>query len=202
MIWLVLAIVAWGAVHSWLASLGVKAWFRRAFGEPAARTYRLAYNVFSVASLAPILYLLRILPDRLLYSAQGPWLIVMLAGQVLALVCLFIALLQTDTLSFVGLRQLFSGDPPARFVKTGFYRWVRHPLYLFGLLLLWLTPRMTLNMLVAYFALTVYIFVGVLFEERKLLREFGSAYAEYRSRTPMILPFPFRRVPQSPPPHT
>jgi protein-S-isoprenylcysteine O-methyltransferase Ste14 len=37
--------------------------------------------------------------------------------------------------------------------------------------------------------LTVYILIGALFEERKLLREFGEAYAEYRRRTPMLIPW-------------
>jgi len=41
---------------------------------------------------------------------------------------------------------------------------------------------------VAYLAFTLYILVGVYFEERKLLREFGQEYAEYRSITPMLIP--------------
>jgi protein-S-isoprenylcysteine O-methyltransferase Ste14 len=35
---------------------------------------------------------------------------------------------------------------------------------------------------------SVYIIVGAWFEERKLLRDFGSAYAEYKSKTPMLIP--------------
>jgi protein-S-isoprenylcysteine O-methyltransferase Ste14 len=30
--------------------------------------------------------------------------------------------------------------------------------------------------------------VGIIFEERKLLREFGKKYEEYRSVTPMLIP--------------
>ncbi len=190
MFWLVLAIAAWGVVHSWLASLRVKAAVRRRLGEGAARLYRLAYNVFSALTFIPILLLVRFLPDQLLYSVPSPWFFVMLAGQLLAVVCIVLALLQVDAFAFIGLRQPFQGEPTAQLVTNGFYRWVRHPLYLFGLLTLWLTPVMTRNLLVVYLALTAYLIIGAMFEERKLLREFGPAYAEYRAHTHMLIPLP------------
>ncbi len=188
MFWLILAIAIWGAVHSWLASLGVKRAVRRGTGEHAARLYRLAYNVFSALTFIPILVLVRLLPDKLLYAVPSPWLFLMLAGQLLAVLCIILTLLEVDALSFVGLRQPFQGEAPSHLVTGGFYRWVRHPLYLFGLLILWLTPVMTRNLLVAYVALSVYLIIGAMFEERKLLREFGPAYAQYKARTPMLIP--------------
>ena len=188
MIWLMLTIAAWGAVHSWLASLGVKDRIRRGLGEVAWRSYRLAYNAFSLVSFAPIALLVRTLPDHVLYSIHGPLMYVMLVAQGLALICLFVGVLQTDAATFIGVRQILAGEAADRLVVDGLYRWVRHPLYFFGLALLWLAPRMTLNQLVTSASLTVYLFVGAFFEERKLLREFGSTYAEYRSRTPMIIP--------------
>jgi protein-S-isoprenylcysteine O-methyltransferase Ste14 len=65
---------------------------------------------------------------------------------------------------------------------------VRHPLYTAGLAFIWFTPLMTVNLLVLNIGLTVYIVIGAYFEERKLLREFGPAYAEYQRRTPMLVP--------------
>ncbi len=195
MFWLVVIIAAWAAVHSFLASHRVKAFVRERLGDGLSRWYRLFYNAFSVVTFVPILVLARLLPDRTLYSVPVPWSFVMAAGQVAAVVLLVITLLQTDTASFIGLRQLTGGEQPAELVTSGFYRWVRHPLYLFALLFLWLTPVMTANMLVVYLSLTAYLFIGAMFEERKLLREFGAPYAEYRSRTPMVIPSPasFRR---------
>jgi protein-S-isoprenylcysteine O-methyltransferase Ste14 len=70
----------------------------------------------------------------------------------------------------------------------GLYHYVRHPLYTFSLLILWLSPTMTLNSFIVYLALTIYILIGIVFEERKLLREFGEEYANYRSITPMLIP--------------
>jgi hypothetical protein len=36
----------------------------------------------------------------------------------------------------------------------------------------------------------LYIHIGIFFEERKLLREYGDQYAAYRAVTPMLLPAP------------
>ncbi len=186
---LVGSIILWGVVHSWLASSGTKAWLAGLLGEYGLRFYRLAYNIFSVLSFVPILFLMRFLPDQNLYLVPAPWVFLMVVGQGLSALLLLIGFLQTDPLSFVGLRQWMEPDGQAgTLVTEGLYRLVRHPLYLFGLLFIWLTPLMTVNMLVVYISLTVYIFVGASFEERKLSREFGQAYLEYRSRTPMIIP--------------
>ena len=47
---------------------------------------------------------------------------------------------------------------------------------------------MTLNLLAINLGLTVYVLVGATLEERKLLHQFGQAYAEYRKHTPMLIP--------------
>ena len=188
MFWLILAVIVWGIVHSIMASLGFKESLRRALGNGFMKYYRLLYNVFSVVSFAPILYLMVVLPNKDFYQVPNPWNFVMLAGQGLSLILLFVAVLQTDTLSFVGLRQLFEDEKPGRLVKSGFYSLMRHPLYTFSLLFLWLSSSVTVNSFIVYVSLTVYILIGAYFEERKLLREFGQEYADYKSVTPMIVP--------------
>jgi protein-S-isoprenylcysteine O-methyltransferase Ste14 len=115
----------------------------------------------------------------------------MLAGEAVAVGCLVFALMQTDALHFVGLRQIFEAEAPGRLSTAGFYGLVRHPLYLFGLLMLWLTPIMTLNLLTVNVLLTAYVFVGAWLEERRLQQEFGAAYRDYRIRTPMLIPRPW-----------
>jgi protein-S-isoprenylcysteine O-methyltransferase Ste14 len=187
-VWLITAIAAWGVVHSLLASLGAKGAFQRRLGRGPMRLYRLAYNLIAVVSLLPVLWLLRVLPDQPLYRVPAPWSYLMLAGQGLAALLLLAGVLQTDTLSFVGLRQILERERSSRLVTRGLYRYVRHPLYSAGLLLLWLTPVMSVNLFTAYLGLTAYILIGAAFEERKLLREFGSEYSDYRSKTPMLIP--------------
>jgi protein-S-isoprenylcysteine O-methyltransferase Ste14 len=187
--WLASAVLIWGVIHSYLASLGAKDWVRRTLGETGMRFYRLAYNIFSVISFLPILWLMVALPNREIYRIPAPWVYLSLAGQVAAVVVLVIGVLQTGALSFVGLKQLFEEyERPSRLVTEGLYRWVRHPLYTAGLLFLWLTPVMSQNSLIVFLAATVYLIVGALFEERKLEREFGQAYTDYKAATPMFIP--------------
>jgi protein-S-isoprenylcysteine O-methyltransferase Ste14 len=99
-----------------------------------------------------------------------------------------VAFLQTDSLSFVGLRQLFEEEKSGALVTRGLYRVVRHPLYTFGLLFIWLTPTVSQNSLTVYIGATIYTLIGTYFEERKLLRDFGEAYASYKKSTPMLIP--------------
>jgi protein-S-isoprenylcysteine O-methyltransferase Ste14 len=188
MFWLILSIIVWGIVHSVTASLGFKESLRRTFGTGFMKFYRLLYNTFSLVSFVPILYMAAVLPTQSLYRVPTPWNYLMLAGQGLSALLLLVAVLQTDTLSFVGLRQLVEEEKPGKLVTNGFYQYMRHPLYTFGLLLLWLSPSVSVNSFVLYVSLTIYILVGAYFEEKKLLREFGKEYADYKSVTPMIIP--------------
>lgn len=183
---LLLALVIWGTVHSFLASHLAKDLFRLRAG--GMDFYRLTYNIFAGISFLPILYLMTTLPNQAVYQISAPWSYLMLGGQAFAVVMLFVAFLQTDSLSFVGLRQLFEKEKPGALVTRGLYRVIRHPLYTFGLLFIWLTPSVSQNSLTVYIGATLYTLVGAYFEERKLLREFGESYAEYKRRTPMLIP--------------
>lgn len=188
MVWLILTIALWGILHSWLASMEFKNWVRRTWGDRFMKFYRLLYNIFALVSILPVLYLMMFLPDKTLYQVPAPWSYWMRAGQLASAVLLIVAVMQTDLLSFAGLRQLVQEENPGKLVTSGLYRSVRHPLYTFSLLILWLSPTMSVNSFLVYAALTLYILIGILFEERKLLCEFGQAYADYRSSTPMLLP--------------
>jgi len=188
MFWLIFFIVLWGIVHSILASLRFKDFLCRTLGNGFMKFYRLLYNLFAVLSILPALYLMVSLPDQPLYAFPAPWSYLLRAGQAVSALLLLVAVLQTDVLSFVGLRQLVEKEEKSALVKNGLYRIVRHPLYTFSLLILWLSPAMTVNSFIVYTALTIYIVIGAVFEERKLLREFGQEYQEYRSATPMLIP--------------
>ena len=68
------------------------------------------------------------------------------------------------------------------------YRYVRHPLYLGLLLSLWAVPLMTAGRLLFAAGLSVYILIGVAFEERDLLQLFGDSYRRYREQVGMLIP--------------
>lgn len=73
--------------------------------------------------------------------------------------------------------------PPLRkFDPQGCYRWMRHPVYLSFLGLIWFTPIMTLDHALLTLVWTVYIFLGSFLKDRRLLHYIGQPYREYASR--------------------
>lgn len=70
------------------------------------------------------------------------------------------------------------------FVTTGAYRFLRHPIYLGFLLLLWCTPRMTTDHLLMASVWTVYIYVGSVLKDRRMLSILGDRYSSYMARVP------------------
>lgn len=192
--------VLWALVHSLSASLASKEQARRCFGPSADRWYRLVYNVFSVVTFLPLLVLLAVLPDRQLYLVPTPWSWLLRALQLVALIGLLVAFLQTDPKHFAGLSQL-AGTAEAsdgRLVVRGLYCRVRHPLYFFSMLLVWSTPTMTVLWFETCVLITLYFYLGSLHEEQRLLAEFGQAYAQYRREVPMLIPRPGRCVMPTP----
>jgi hypothetical protein len=72
--------------------------------------------------------------------------------------------------------------PPREFVVRGAYRWLRHPVYLSFLGLIWFTPTMTADHAVLTLIWTAYIFIGSVFKDRRLKHYIGQPYVEYAQR--------------------
>jgi protein-S-isoprenylcysteine O-methyltransferase Ste14 len=71
----------------------------------------------------------------------------------------------------------------------GPYKWVRHPLYFFCLLLIWSCPELTADRLLFNILWTAWIIVGTILEERDLVADFGDTYRAYQRSVPMIIPW-------------
>jgi len=80
---------------------------------------------------------------------------------------------------------------PVAFTVKGPYQWVRHPLYLFVLVMVWSSPQLTADRLLFNILWSAWIFCGTLLEERDLVEQFGNAYREYQKKVPMLFPFKF-----------
>lgn len=78
------------------------------------------------------------------------------------------------------------------FTINGPYRWVRHPLYFFVLLMIWSCPDLMMDRLLFNVLWTTWIAVGALLEERDLVADFGDEYIEYRKKVPMLIPYKLR----------
>jgi methanethiol S-methyltransferase len=189
---ILLSLFLYGLIHSILASLRFKAWVVKQFGESRyQRWYRLFFNLMAVLTILPTLALVVFLPDRILYQIPFPWVLLTIAVQAAAALGLLHSVIITGAANFLGIQQVLNpvrAAQPHRMTKTGLYRWVRHPLYTCSILILWLVPVMTVNILAFNIGATAYMTIGAFFEERKLAREFGRDYEEYRRKTPMLIP--------------
>lgn len=78
---------------------------------------------------------------------------------------------------------------PVEFTIKGPYRWVRHPLYSFALVLIWFVPDYSADRLLLNLSWSVWIVIGTLLEERDLVTEFGPKYTDYKKNVPMLVPW-------------
>jgi len=81
-------------------------------------------------------------------------------------------------------------EAKAHFTDRGLYKIVRHPIQLGVLIGMWSTPTMSASHLMLSFCMTLYIFIGLYYEEKDLIMFLGDEYKNYQSRVHKILPIP------------
>ena len=79
--------------------------------------------------------------------------------------------------------------PEPLFRATGILRIVRHPWYSGGIAFVWAAGPVTTVSLAVKIVLSVYLLVGAVLEERKLVAQWGASYQEYQQRVPMLIPW-------------
>lgn len=182
----------WCVLHSLLATHRWRDLVRRLFPRWHAFS-RILYVLGSTATLVVLLAWLRALPERALLDWSGPWALARGLGLAEAAFLFWAGARAFDNRHFLGLSQLrdyAAGREPAepQFHADGILAVVRHPWYAGTLLLLvFMLPWTDVN--VAWRGVfLVYTLVGCELEERKLLRELGAPYAEYRRRVGRFWP--------------
>jgi protein-S-isoprenylcysteine O-methyltransferase Ste14 len=196
---LALLALSWGLyaiLHSLLAATPVKQAVQRRLPRHY-RAYRLTYNLLAGILLIPSLWLLATFPGGMLWRWPAPldWLADSLA--LLALAGFAWSLRYYDTGEFLGTRQLRdtgnAGQDEAPLTLSPLHRWVRHPWYFLGLVIIW-TREMNAALLVSAVILTLYLIAGSRLEDRKLITVYGDAYRHYRGKIPGLFPLPWRRL--------
>lgn len=186
---LILCLVGFAAIHSLLASLPVKRFIRGALGSRADDLYMPVYNLIAVVTLIPLVYLLYKNPGPFLYIVPSPWRWFMVGGQVIAAIVGPRAL--RDAPQRFRLRgQLSTPNTPdaAPLDIRGVYRWIRDPFLFSGLVIMVLTPFMTVNLLIIYLLTTIYLVMGSMHWESRLVAQFGDEYREYQKEVHKIIP--------------
>jgi protein-S-isoprenylcysteine O-methyltransferase Ste14 len=193
---LALAWAAYGALHSAMVSETATGFLRRCLGG-AFRFYRLFFNAVATVLLVPVVSYSLSFRRGLVVRWDGPWLVVRYALVAVGVVLFVTGGRHYRLGQFIGISQL-RGTPTGGLAtggaidSSGVLGVIRHPWYT-GLVLLFWARDLDVAGLVVSSVLTVYILVGTLLEERKLVHEFGDAYRSYQRRVSMFVPIKWLR---------
>jgi methanethiol S-methyltransferase len=198
-LWNVFLFLGFGALHSGLAQKRAQSWIQAFLPPQLIRTFYLIVTGLSLAGVMGAwqptevwLWSVRGLPSEWamflrVLEFMTFWTCMLKAGHLLT---------RFGALEFLGFRQLgkslqelhrTEGTP--KLVISGLYRWVRHPVYSLTLGAFFLTPDMTLDRFLIFGGTCLYLAFGIPLEERKLVRQFGFSYENYRKSTSALFPF-------------
>lgn len=185
----VFSLVTFAAIHSLTASLPFKRLVMRIAGPRAEKLYLPVYSLISVLTILPLAYQLYKNPGRVLYKIPSPWRWLMVGGQLIAGILAPLAFRDAPHRFKVNLQLSGPQTSESDSLKIrGIYRWIRDPFLLSGLVTMLLTPFMTVNLLIIYLLTTIYLFLGSLHWETRLVSQFGNEYREYQKKVHRIIP--------------
>lgn len=182
-------LIGFAALHSLLASLKAKRMARRLFGSRVGPWYSVVFIAVAAVTALPLAAMLIVDPGSVLYIIPTPWIWFFFLAQLLVGLVSLKAFLDAPH-RFLIRAQLtgpHSSDAFSLGIK-GIYCRIRDPFLLSGLLIIWLTPFMTVNLLLIYIITSAYLFLGSLHWESRLLAQFGEAYKAYQRKVPRMIP--------------
>lgn len=177
--------MAYYTVHSLMATVRFKKFIRRSFSA-FYPYYRLVYSLFASVNFLLLLHFHTIVHSELIFYL--PQLIPVGYG-----LCLCAAVVLAIALKSYGAAFFFKEADSKKLQRSGLNAYVRHPLY-FGVLLFLVGFFMVSpNWKNLFFGIVsgLYLVVGTLLEERKLIDEYGHEYIKYRQEVKMLIPWLF-----------
>ncbi|WP_258105374.1 NnrU family protein [Marinoscillum sp. MHG1-6] len=168
-------------LHSVFAAEGVKR--RIPLGEQA---YRLIYSTMSTIGLIVLIGLMAVSKSVYFYEQTFVTKYLGLGLGVWGVMLMVAAFREISLKSFLGVHPAENKG----LVTTGIHAKVRHPIYSGGLLILlgMLISVPSNIVLVSIACICAYLPIGIHFEEKKLLKDFGDDYREYRKQVKAIIP--------------
>jgi protein-S-isoprenylcysteine O-methyltransferase Ste14 len=194
---LVFLFALYGFIHSVVASEKVKVYFKKIFGKLIA-FYRLLYNIFALAGLY-FVWELAPHPSLQIYKLPPPFDYLVLIPQLIALAGIIWCSKYVSVREFLGLNQIdrylrneySDNDLDENYTLRieGPYKYSRHPIYFFSIIILMFRAEMSLFYLTMFISFTAYFFIGSYYEEKKMVRLFGDEYRNYQIRVSRIFPY-------------
>ena len=177
--------------HSIFARIPVRARVRRIV---PAQLERSAYVWVASLMLIGVCYGWRAVPG-VLWQVSRPWSWAIMAVQLVGIWLALRSAAVIDGLDLAGVRQVSTPPPsrdevPARFGETspvefkteGPYGWVRHPIYLGWILVVFCVGTMSMTRFVFAAISSLYLLIAIPFEERTLRAQSAGSYDDYRRR--------------------
>jgi len=183
-------VVLFGLQHSVMARRSFKRAAAAIIPEPAERA---TYVLATVVCLALAFAFWSPMTTMIWRFEQPAAVYPILAVQAVGWATLVWATFALNHFHLFGLTQAWSAFrgrpiPDLEFRTPPIYRVVRHPIQLGILIGIWAAPVMTVGHFVFTTAMSMYVFVGLFFEERDLVRQFGQRYLAYRQSVPKVIP--------------
>jgi methanethiol S-methyltransferase len=167
---------AFAAHHSLFARVSVKRWLRRRIPTNAERSF----YVWLASALALAMCALWQPIPGVLYDVPGAWRLGFWALQAIGALTIVRAARVIDPLALAGIRQATRTEAPDELKVVGPFRWVRHPIYLGWMLLVFVSPLMTANRLFFAVVSSSYLILAIPWEETSLAAAHGDQYREYQ----------------------
>ena len=192
---LIIAWCVWCSLHSLLIALPVTNYLKAKLGTNY-RFYRLFYNLFALATLIPVILYEESLKTQVIFRWDGLFWIFRFVLITIALLLFVSGAMKFDMLHFFGIRQIQSGKSYSALSKTndidtsGILSLIRHPWYSATIILVWAGSReLYVSTCIVNIILTIYVMIGTVLEERKLIVEYGDKYRNYQKKVSMLFPY-------------
>lgn len=194
-----LLLVLFGVQHSGMARGSFKQWLTRFIPQPMERS---TYVLSTVIIFSIVLWQWQPMNATIWQVESSIAIFAINALFWLGWGILLISTYLIDHFELFGLKQVYfqlrqKQMPAIGFVTPFFYKYVRHPMMIGIIVAMWATPHLTVGHLMFALGMTLYIGMGVAFEEKDLVKHFGKRYLAYQEQVPSIIPN-FRKKAKTP----
>lgn len=174
-------VVGWGlyfTLHSLLAASAIKQ-------KLHFSGYRIAYTLLSMAGFLVMLFYNGGIEAAPFFISKGLPRYLSLMFTTFGVMIIQSSFRQYSFRGFIGVK-----DEPTQLSTGGILKYVRHPIYAGTILIIlgFFLFIPNLPTLVSCVCMLIYIPIGIMLEEKKLIAMYGNAYLQYRKEVPAVFP--------------